>query len=291
MPERLAIILGTLLRISVQILVGMLLLRYVLLRVTHASGSTEGVRSLGAILTGELLFTSHYGVDWPWVLTGLARSSLLVALAVLLSSGVSLVLGYRLAARPHSRIWDYLNAVGSFLSGVPLFVAAGVMYFWFRAEQFQAAPYSMSVSVVVAIILILGLGEGVVADWTRHFRLQFRTLHASTYFAVHRARGQSTLGLAARHIAPFLLSSTATRISYFFGGIIILEYILYVPGIGRIFIDSITNVDRRGAFMHAMISGTLIVAIPVLVHGFLNLWRRLSATSTRVVESAAGGGR
>ena len=261
MPKRLAIILGTLLRISVQILVGMLLLRYVLLRVTHASGSTEGVRSLGAILTGELLFTSHYGVDWPWVLTGLARSSLLVALAVLLSSGV------------------------------PLFVAAGVMYFWFRAEQFQAAPYSMSVGVVVAIILILGLGEGVVADWTRHFRLQFRTLHASTYFAVHRARGQSTLGLAARHIAPFLLSSTATRISYFFGGIIILEYILYVPGIGRIFIDSITNVDRRGAFMHAMISGTLIVAIPVLVHGFLNLWRRLSATSTRVVASAAGGGR
>jgi ABC-type dipeptide/oligopeptide/nickel transport system permease component len=288
MLKRLALILTTLLRIGVQVLVGMLLLRFVLLRVTYASGSTEGVQSIGAIFR---LFTAQYGVEWPWLLAALARTSLLVVLAVVLSSGVSLVLGYRLAARPHARVWDYLNAVGSFLSGVPLFVAAGIMYFWFRAGQFQQNRYSMTTGVVVAVVLILGLGEGVVADWTRHFRLQFRDLHASTYFAVRRARGQSALGLAARHIAPFLLSSTATRISYFFGGIIILEHILYVPGVGRIFIDKITDVASQDAYLYAMVSGTLILAIPILVHGLLNLWMRLSGSSARLVGRAAGEGR
>jgi ABC-type dipeptide/oligopeptide/nickel transport system permease component len=218
-----------------------------------------------SILNGSLLFDeSVKSVDWGKHFYDFARSGLIVLIAFVWSTALSLILGYRLARKPHSKLWDYCSDLATFVSGVP-FLVAGLLAWYYLGGYRGTLPRS---HLVIAGIL-LGTCEGALAEWPRYFRGIFDDLQKKTYYLAYLARGQRTSGLIWRYVGPYLTQTLPTRISYLFGGLIVIEEALGIRALGHSFINCLNNPGGSFAYREAMIAALLIVLVPITVRAFL----------------------
>lgn len=268
-PGRTIVVLcASVLKMLALLVMGALMLRFALLSIGSYPATPEYLQDWSAIITGKLLFDSATGaVHWASYATSLAYTCQMVLIGLICSIVISLILGYNLASKPHSGYWDTFANLFTLSSGFPLFVMGLLASTWFRGQTAIAEEDTMYVILNLAAGgLILGFCEGALGDWPRNFRAIFSGLQEKTYFLAYRARGQNPVGLAYRTIRPYLWQSLATRISYLFGGVIIVEFALnFQTGLGYQFIDSIRHNGRQLAYREAMVAGILIMFVPIAV--------------------------
>lgn len=97
------------------------------------------------------------------------------------------------------------------------------------------------------ILPVLTLTVQIVASWTRFQRSSTLDVLSSDYIRTARAKGVPRRRVIFRHamrnsLIP-LISVMAVDIGLLFGGLIITETIFSVPGMGRLFFDSLLNGD------------------------------------------------
>jgi ABC-type dipeptide/oligopeptide/nickel transport system permease component len=218
------------------------------------------------VLSGK--FLPFLWAEWSSYLGDLGISIAMIVLALIFSAGISIILGYQWAQKNRAAYWDILGGLFSFTSGLPLFVIGLMIYVW------SGHDYSNDSTLLWKNILygglILGLCEGALGEWPRNFKLIFEELQDKSYYLAHKARGQSIKGLAYGAIKIYLLRNLATRISYLFGAVIVVEHSLDCRGIGYRFLDVILG--NSPSYNEAIISGLLLVLVPLFVRTCINIY-------------------
>ncbi|QDQ01659.1 ABC transporter permease [Lysinibacillus fusiformis] len=166
--------------------------------------------------------------------------------AMLLAIGFGVLIGV-VAALYHNRFPDYLATTFAVLGiSVPSFILAGLMQY-FLAYKLQLFPISgwqgFSYSILPALAIALS-HMGFIAKLTRSSMLEQNN---SDYVKMARAKGIGKWTVVFRHTLRNALLPVVTYLGPLTAGVVtgsfIVEQIFAVPGLGKHFVQSITNRD------------------------------------------------
>lgn len=200
-----------------------------------------------------MIFTFHFGNSYSnlqpalglvWARVVPTVGLTLVAMAINLI--VSLILGCLIGAFPRNPLSRVVRAAIFVGQGIPFYVVGLVL-----VEVFT-----------VSLHLLPSLGDSGLRSWilppltlawflaprlTRVTAVNMAAAMDQPYIQVARAGGARRTGVVLRHALPNALVGTVafagTQVAYLISGTLIVEEIFGWPGLGRLLIDSITQVD------------------------------------------------
>ncbi|MFJ6207816.1 ABC transporter permease [Lysinibacillus sp. NPDC092081] len=182
--------------------------------------------------------------------------------AMLLAIGFGVLIGV-VAALYHNRFPDYLATTFAVLGiSVPSFILAGLMQY-FLAYKLQLFPISgwqgFSYSVLPALAIAFS-HMGFIAKLTRSSMLEQNN---SEYVKMARAKGLGKWTVVFRHTLRNALLPVVTYLGPLTAGVVtgsfIVEQIFAVPGLGKHFVQSITNRD------YTVVMGTTVFYAIILL--------------------------
>ena len=236
----------------------------------QAAGGHLGVSAITGRPVGGLL------------LDALSTTSQLILFGVVLSALIAISTGVYSAVRQYSLL-DY-----SF-TGLA-FVGLAMPPFWFGliAIQFGSVYLRSLFGTRDPIFYSIGLhqhpGLGdylrhlvlpvatltvqIVASWTRFQRSSMLDVLSADYIRTARAKGLPRRTVVLKHalrngLIP-LVTVMAIDIGALFGGLIITESIFSIPGMGKLFFDSLQNGDTNVLLPWLMVSAVFIIGFNLL---------------------------
>jgi len=251
-------------RMVLTFVLGVLLFRLAILGLARFSDETQ---SLGSLFSGEL-FYSLRAADWLSNLHRIGATTLMVMVAFLWSGLLSILIGFKLSQRPFPRLWEIPSFLAVLLSGLPIFVMGLALWSLLRPDSTLGASLATTNVKLLLGGIILGSCEGALGEWPRSIRALLSGLQNDTYFLATRARGQSTAGIVFRAIRSYLVQTIPTRLSYLFGGVIIVEYTIGYEACGYDLMNCIVGdrtAERLYGYRDAMVAGMLIMLTPLLL--------------------------
>lgn len=210
----------------------------------------------------------------PMLLLALSRSLLLAGLAILLMLIVAVPLGL-LAALRRGGVVDLVAGLVSYLGvSLPEFVT-GTLLLMLLADRLQWLPATGYVpftdnpvdSLRHLVLPVLTVSAVMVAHVSRMVRSEAIDVLGSDYIRAARLKGlserQVVLGHALRNALLPVVTIVALDVGYLLGGIIVVEEIFALPGIGRALISAIEARD-----LPAIQAGALVMAAVYAVANF-----------------------
>lgn len=211
----------------------------------------------------------------PMLLVALSRSLLLAVLALALMLVVAIPLGL-LAALRRGGVVDLLaGLIGTLGVCLPEFVL-GTLLLMLLADRLHWLPATGYVPLTDApldslrhlALPVLTVSLVMVAHVSRMVRSETIDVLHSDYIRAARLKGlrarQVVLGHALRNALLPVVTIVALDVGYLLGGIIVVEEIFAIPGIGRELIVAIENRD-----FPAIQAGALIMAATYAIANFL----------------------
>lgn len=197
----------------------------------------------------------YIGQDvWSIFISKLPATMLVNVYAMLFSVPLGLLLGIY-AALKKNRWQDHLISTGIMVFvSVPSFVTAFFVQYilchklqWFPMQMLAGDDYFTWPMFMSLVPAILSLGFGTIAGLARYTRAELCEVLTSDFMLLARTkgltRGQATVRHAMRNsmvpIFPMILSEFIGII----GGSLIIEQIFGIPGVGPLYIKSITARD------------------------------------------------
>lgn len=212
-----------------------------------------------------------------------------VAIAVLLIAVLATVLG--VAAAVHRGWVDRVvqigavigSAVPSFLIGLALVTVLAIQLHWFPAIS-TITPGAGSAAWVASLTLpIVALVVNGVTSTAQQIRSAFIRQLEMDYVRTLRSRGLSEREIRYRHVlrsaAPAGLTVLSLQFIGMLGGVVILEQIFALPGVGSLAVTS--TVDSDLPLVMGVVVYTVLIVIVVnllvdLANGWLNPKVRVS---------------
>jgi len=189
-----------------------------------------------------------------WVILERVPATLLLAglslsIAMLLGTAIG-VLG---AVKRYS-IFDYLATTGAmFALSFPTFWFGLMAIFIFAVELRwlpsggmytlgeEGNPWDLLRHLVLPVMV---LSLVIVATWSRYARSSFLEVIHQDYIRTARAKGLRNREILARHAFPNaltpLIALVGVQLPFLFSGALVTETIFGWPGMGRLFVDSLT---------------------------------------------------
>ncbi len=231
---------------------------------------------LSRVLVGDFGTSMRTGqAVGPVMLVALSRSLLLAACSISLMLVVAVPLGI-LAALRRGRLADVLAGLVSYLGvSVPEFVTATLVLVvfadqlhWLPATGYVPLTENFGRGLLHLIAPVLTISLVLVAHVSRMVRSETVDVLASDYVRAAWLKGLPPRTVLLRHVLRNALLPVVTIVAldvgYLLGGIIVVEEIFAVPGIGRQLLVAIEARD-----LPAMQAGTLIMAATYAVANFL----------------------
>lgn len=209
----------------------------------------------------------------------------LVAWGVLLSALIAIAIGVYSALRQYS-VLDYtftgLSFVG--LAMPPFFFGILAIQFfvadpkdWFGLDEpllysvglHSAGESGFNLDYLRHLALpVLTLCVAIIASWSRYQRAAMLDVMSADYIRTARAKGVPRRRVVMRHglrnaLVP-LVTVSAIDIGYLLGGVIIVEKIFSIDGMGRLFFDAVRAGDVNVLLPWLVVSGVFIVAFNLL---------------------------
>jgi ABC-type dipeptide/oligopeptide/nickel transport system permease component len=205
------------------------------------------------------------------VLERMPTTLLLTCLAMGLALVVSIPVGIYSAVRRDSAV-DHVATVGVFLGqSMPVFWT-GIMLILLMAVQWRLLPVSGWDSWGAVVLPALTLGTFSAPLLLRIVRSSMLDVIGLDYVRTARAKGVAEWGVICRHAlrnaALPLVTVTGLQFSLLLGGAVITETVFAVPGVGRLIVSAIRQLDfpvvQAGVFLLAMIVVTVNFAVDLL---------------------------
>ncbi len=231
----------------------------------------------GGLLTGDLGTSHTYGVPVAELIRDrLVVTAPLAGLAMLVSTAAALPLGL-LAASQRGRPADYgvmafsqLGvAVPNFWFGILLVLWFSIGLGWFEAGGFPgwSAGIGPALKSLTLPALTLGLTEAaILARVTRSAVLD--TL-GEDYVRTARAKGLSRGAVMRRHVLRNALIPITTivglQFAFLLGGAIVVENVFFLPGLGRLLFQAISQRDLIVVKDAVMVLAAMVVAVNLIV--------------------------
>ncbi|WP_315780351.1 MULTISPECIES: ABC transporter permease [unclassified Bradyrhizobium] len=215
--------------------------------------------------------TGNFGVSMrtglsvaPEMLTALSRSLLLAAGALVVTLLIAVPLGIFAALRK-GRPTDTTTSVIAYLGvSLPEFVTATVLALlltdilpWLPATGYVSPLEDAGLALRHLILPVLTVSVILVAHVMRMMRSETLDVLQSDYVRAARLKGLPERTVLVRHVMRNALlpviTIVALDVGYLLGGIIVIEEIFAIPGIGRALMIAITTRDLPSIQAGAMI--------------------------------------
>ncbi|GLH76274.1 ABC transporter [Bradyrhizobium sp. SSBR45G] len=200
----------------------------------------------------------------PEMLTALSRSLLLAAGSLLVTLAIAVPLGMFAALR-QGRVADTVTSVIAYLGvSLPEFVTATVLALlltdmlpWLPATGYVSPLENAGLALRHLTLPVLTISVILVAHVMRMMRSETLDVLQSDYVRAARLKGLPERTVLVRHVMRNALlpviTIVALDVGYLLGGIIVIEEIFAIPGIGRALMIAITTRDLPSIQAGAMI--------------------------------------
>lgn len=219
----------------------------------------------GRVLRGDL--GTSWRSDRPvlWLLAGsLPVTAELAALAVLVALVVGIPLGMLSGSRPRSAL-DSVVRVGSTLAlSVPAFwqgavsiLLASLYLNWTPSLQWIPLTRDPLANLTLMALPSLTLGTATAAMVARMTRSSLLDVLGQDYIRTARAKGVAESRVLRHHALRNALIPVVTVVGvqagYLLGGIVVVEDVFSLPGVGRLLLDALFQRD------YPVVQGTILV--------------------------------
>jgi len=118
------------------------------------------------------------------------------------------------------------------------------------------------------VLPVLTLTVQIVAEWSRYQRSAMLDVMSSDYIRTAKAKGLPRRQVIFKHglrnaLIP-LVTVMAIDIGALFGGLIVTEQIFSIPGMGKLFVDALTNGDTNVLLAWLMVTAIFIILFNLL---------------------------
>ena len=256
---------------------------------------------LGRVLHGDFgTSTRTGGAVWPMLTRALGFTVQMIFWGMLVALVLAIGIGVLSALRQYS-VGDYLFtglsyigvAMPPFWFGLILIQIFGV---WLKTKLGWDKPplnfvglhstgsKGINLDYLRHLVLpVLTLSVQLVAQWSRFQRSSMLDVLSSDYIRTARAKGVSRRDVVWRHafrnaLTP-LVTDVATQAGGLMGGLVITEAIFSIPGMGRLFIDSLQQGDVYAVLGFMVVTGVFVILfnlIADLIYGVLDPRVRLA---------------
>jgi peptide/nickel transport system permease protein len=230
------------------------------------------VRFVGKELRGDFGESFFHRVPaLGLVLERMPTTLMLTLLAMVLALAVAIPVGILGAVRRNSLI-DHTATVAVFLGqSMPVFWT-GIMLIIFFAVQWRLLPVSGWESWSAVVLPAVTLGTFSAPLLLRIVRSSMLEVVGLDYVRTARAKGISEWFVICRHAlrnaALPLVTVAGLQFGLLLGGAVITETVFAVPGVGRLIVGAIRQLDfpvvQAGVFLLAMIIVTVNFAVDLL---------------------------
>ena len=234
----------------------------------HAPAWLQYARWLGGVVHGDFGVSMRTGQPVaPVLIEALGRSLTLAFFAIALMLSLALPLGI-IAAIRRGKLADLLVSVLSYLGvSIPEFVTATLLILlfadwlqWLPATGFVPLSEDFGSGLKHLVLPVLTVSMILVAHVSRMVRSELVDVLHSDYIRAARLKGLSRRTVLFKHGLRNALLPTITIVAldvgYLLGGIIVVEEIFAIPGIGRQLIVAIQARDLPMIQAGAMILAT-----------------------------------
>lgn len=232
---------------------------------------------LGAVLRGDL------GVSWlsgkPVLALFLERLPVSAELA-LLAVGWSLLLGVPLGTA--SAVWrggvrDSAIRVGAtlglslpaFWQGTVLILLFSIYLGWMPSLQWVSLARNPGANLATMALPALTLGTATAAMITRMSRSSMLDVLGREYIRTARAKGVSERSVTFHHALRNALIPVVTvagvQLGYIVGGIVVVEDVFTLPGVGRLLLDAIFQRDYPVVQGVILLLGAIFMTLNLVV--------------------------
>jgi len=260
----------------------------VIIRETERLGLDQGIlvqywRWLSGFVTGDWGVSSRTsGSVQPMIQSSLTVTLQLLLWGLLFAFVVAVILGVWSAVRQYS-ISDYVVTGASYLG-----LALPAFWFGLILIQFLAVwpqqlfgwdePLFLFIGLTSAgeestfidtarhlVLPVLTLTAGLVATWSRFTRASMLDALSSDYVRTARAKGvprrQVVINHALRNSWGPLVTVVSIDAALLVGGLLVTEQVFSIPGMGRLFLDSLLAGDVFVLLPWMVITGIAVIVL------------------------------
>lgn len=229
------------------------------------------------LLTGDLGTSYTYSVPVAKLVADrLAITLPLAVMALAMSTALALPLGM-LAAAQHNRFGDYAVmgfsqlgiAVPNFWLGIMLTLVFSVGLGWFASGGFPGWEGGAGPALQALLLPAVALALPEAAILARVTRSAMLETMREDYVRTARAKGLSRAAVLWRHVLRNAMIPVMTIIglqfAFLMAGVIVVENVFYLPGLGRLIFQAVTQRDLIVVKDVVVLLTALVVAVNLLV--------------------------
>lgn len=242
----------------------------------NASVWVQYGRWVGDVLQGDFGISMRNGQPvGPAMFAALGRSLLLASLAIALMLILAIPMGI-IAAIRRGKTADFAVSITSYLGiSLPEFVTATLMILvfadwlqWLPATGYVPLTENLQSGLLHLVLPVFTVSMILIAHVSRMVRSELVDVLHSDYVRAARLKGLSHTSVLFKHALRNALLPTITIVAldvgYLLGGVIVVEEIFALPGIGRQLIVAIQSRD-----LPSIQAGALIMATTYAVANFM----------------------
>lgn len=236
---------------------------------------TQFVNYVKNMLTGDFGVSYNMYKDMPVssLVGSAAKISFLYGLSAVVIGGILGTLLGVFAALHKNTIWDTLATVISVIGvSVPSFVFAMMILILFASKlHIFPTQYSSMNPIGSSIMPVMALSVGVIANVARFTRTEMVSVMNSEYMTLAEAKGLDSKTLIFKHALRNALIPVVTILGpilvNLMTGMMVVEKICGVPGLGKLLINSIlsndVNIILACSFLYAAMYIVMMLIIDV----------------------------
>jgi len=206
------------------------------------------------------------------VVSAIGRTAILAGASTLLALLIGIMLGAVAARHPGSRR-DGAVLVGSvvlaslpeFVIGLVLLLVLGVDLKVLPADSTGLSFGDLGAQITAYVLPVLTLTLAIVPYVARMSRSAFQETFGSDYIRAAVLRGIPRRSIIWRHAMPNaavgLVNVVAQNLIYVLGGVIVVESVFGVPGVGQLLVNSVGSGDIITVEAIALVTGAAFVAV------------------------------
>ncbi|KQM71174.1 ABC transporter permease [Xylophilus sp. Leaf220] len=232
---------------------------------------------IGGLATGQLGDSASYGSPvWELILERLALTVPLALLAMALTTVLALLVGVTAAAR-HNRLGDVglmgIAQVGiaipNFWFAILLILLFSVKLQWFSAGGFDGWGEGVLPGLKALLLPALSLAVVQAAILARITRSAVLEVMREDFARTARAKGVSQRAVLWRHVLRNAMVPVVTVMGMQFtellAGTIVVENVFFLPGLGRLIFQAISNRDLVVVRNCVMLLAAMVVVVNFVV--------------------------
>ena len=232
---------------------------------------------LGGMLRGDFGTSAFYHDSVSQLLsTRIAITFKMGLAALILSTVLGILLGIISAVRRGKfadNIISFLANIGismpSFWLGILMMIVFAVKLKWFPVQGYTAPEKDMAMHLKQMVMPVIVTAVGALSSMVRQTRSAVLETINQDYVRTAREKGLNESKILGKHVLRNALVPVITllgmQVRVLFGGVVIVENIFAVPGMGSLLVNSVYNRDVMVVQGCMVVMGLVVVVANFLV--------------------------